>query len=316
MEELFSDFAKAVIAGLSVSEKSTPSRFLYDAAGDALFQEIMALPEYYLTRTEFEILTTHATSIVSQIDTNLPLQLVELGAGDGIKTKILLRKLYEMKVDVEYFPIDISKNALNSLKVSVQLEFPDLKINTQQAEYFEALQLLKNNNKTQKLVLFLGSNIGNMSNEEMNSFLELLHKSLNDKDKVLIGLDLVKNSETILAAYNDAAGVTKKFNVNLLRRMNQELGANFNLNLWKHLPMYDEQQQAALSFLESTQQQTVSFEKIALKVDFKLGEKIYTERSQKFTELQIAALAKHAGFTELMHYKNTEFAFVCALWKV
>jgi len=103
----------------------------------------MALPEYYLTRTEFEILTTHATSIVSQIDTNLPLQLVELGAGDGIKTKILLRKLYEMKVDVEYFPIDISKNALNSLKVSVQLEFPDLKINTQQAEYFEALQLLK-----------------------------------------------------------------------------------------------------------------------------------------------------------------------------
>jgi len=155
-----------------------------------------------------------------------------------------------------------------------------------------------------------------MSNEEMNSFLELLHKSLNDKDKVLIGLDLVKNSETILAAYNDAAGVTKKFNVNLLRRMNQELGANFNLNLWKHLPMYDEQQQAALSFLESTQQQTVSFEKIALKVDFKLGEKIYTERSQKFTELQIAALAKHAGFTELMHYKNTEFAFVCALWKV
>jgi dimethylhistidine N-methyltransferase len=316
MDKKLTDLGKAVLTGLKGSEKSIPSRFLYDQIGDVLFQEIMALPEYYLSRTEFDLLTEYAGSILSFIDINKSLQLIELGAGDGIKTKILLRKLLEMKTKVEYLPIDISRNALDSLKSSVLQEFPGLKMFPQQAEYFEALEILKGKTDKQKLVLFLGSNIGNMTLEEMHIFLKQLNKNLNKGEYVLIGFDLVKAPETILAAYNDKAGVTKEFNLNLLRRMNRELGANFHLNKWKHAPIFDIKQQAALSFLESTEQQTVYFEELSFKVDFEAGEKINTERSQKFTELQITTFAQQAGFEEVMNFKSLDFEYVCALWKV
>ena len=316
MDKKLTDLGKAFLIGLNGSEKSIPSRFLYDQIGDALFQEIMALPEYYLTRTEFDLLTEHAASILSFVDANKSLQLIELGAGDGIKTKILLRKLLEMKTEVEYLPIDISGNALDSLKNSVLQEFPGLKIFPQQAEYFEALEILKVKTLKQKLVLFLGSNIGNMTLEEMQVFLKQINQNLNKGEYVLIGFDLVKAPETILAAYNDKAGVTKEFNLNLLRRMNRELGANFDLNKWKHAPIFDEKQQAALSFLESTEQQTIHFEELSLNVEFKAGEKISTERSQKFTVSQIREYAQLAGFEEVMNFKSLDFEYVCALWKV
>jgi L-histidine N-alpha-methyltransferase len=316
MDKKLSDLGKAILIGLNGSEKSIPSRFLYDQIGDALFQEIMALPEYYLTRTEFDLLTEYAASILSFVDANKSLQLIELGAGDGIKTKILLRKLLEMKIEVEYLPIDISGNALDSLKNSVLQELPGLEIFPQQAEYFEALEILKGKTDKQKLVLFLGSNIGNMTLEEMQVFLKQINQNLNKGEYVLIGFDLVKAPETILAAYNDKAGVTKEFNLNLLRRMNRELGANFDLNKWKHAPIFDEKQQAALSFLESTEQQTIHFEELSLNVEFKAAEKISTERSQKFTESQIKAYAQLAGFEEVMNFKSLDFEYVCALWKV
>jgi dimethylhistidine N-methyltransferase len=316
MDKKLSDLGKAILVGLNGSEKSIPSRFLYDQIGDALFQEIMALPEYYLTRTEFDLLTEYAASILSFVDANKSLQLIELGAGDGIKTKILLRKLLEMKTEVEYLPIDISGNALDSLKNSVLQEFPGLEIFPQQAEYFEALEILKVKADKQKLVLFLGSNIGNMTLEEMQVFLKQINQNLNKGEYVLIGFDVVKAPETILAAYNDKAGVTKEFNLNLLRRMNRELGANFDLDKWKHAPIFDEKQQAALSFLESTEQQTIHFEELSLNVEFKAAEKISTERSQKFTESQIRAYAQLAGFEEVMNFKSLDFEYVCALWKV
>jgi dimethylhistidine N-methyltransferase len=316
MDKKLNDLGKAVLTGLKGSEKSIPSRFLYDQIGDALFQEIMALPEYYLTRTEFDLLTENSTKILSHLDTNKPLQLIELGAGDGIKTKILLRELLKMRLDLEYLPIDISGNALNTLKNSVIQEFSDLKMYPQKAEYFEALEILKGKSDKQKLVLFLGSNIGNMNWEEIINFLMQLRKNLNIGDFVLIGFDLIKNPEIILPAYNDKAGVTKEFNLNLLRRMNRELGANFNLDKWKHVPVYDLQQQAALSFLESLEKQTVNFENLNSKIDFKKGEKIYTERSQKFTDVEISALAQKAVFEEVMNFKAIKFEYLCALWKV
>lgn len=310
---LDSTFATEVLEGLSAQPKRLSSKWFYDELGDALFQQIMAMPEYYLTRAEYWILEKHSKEIVKLLPSDF--QLVELGAGDGTKTKILLNEIIRGKYFVKYFPIDISENALTKLKKTLQDEYP--KLNTQgiQAEYFTALKSPILNNEKQKLILFLGSNIGNLNQAQSFDFFKQLFDSINPGDFVFTGFDRVKDPKTILQAYNDRKGITAEFNLNLLRRMNRELNSDFDLSKFYHLPEYDEEIKAAVSFLVSKDDQEIHFGKLNKTISFRAGEKIHTEISRKFTLEEIQELGFNTGFEVIMDFHSEGNAFTNSLWK-
>ncbi len=288
-------FAEDVRRGLTSDPKSLLSRYFYDAAGDKLFQKIMELPEYYLTGCEFEILQTHWSSILRQMD-GLPFDLVELGAGDGLKTRILIRQFLTQKADFHYLPIDISGSVLEHLREVLNEKWPDLPVTPVEGEYFSALHDIDRLSDRRKLVLFLGSNIGNMDQERAAGFLRRLRSSLRPDDLLLVGFDLKKDPEVILAAYNDSQGVTREFNLNLLRRINRELEADFDLSAFRHWPTYNPLSGDTKSFLVSEKEQTVRIKALELEVPFRKWEAIDMELSKKYDRPEIEWLAEHAGF--------------------
>ncbi len=224
------NFKEDIAAGLNADQKYLPSRYFYDAEGDKIFQEIMKMPEYYLTKAEFEILSTQAEDILAAIKANgREFDLVEFGAGDGYKTKILIEKLIAAGANFRYIPIDISKDVLVNLKADFQKLFPHLEIRPENSEYFQALEEINNKSQNPKVVLFLGSSIGNFREDSTVKFLNGLNNKLNKGDYAFIGFDLKKNPKIILDAYNDKQGITKSFNLNLLKRINRELGADFDI---------------------------------------------------------------------------------------
>jgi dimethylhistidine N-methyltransferase len=306
-------FAQDVWEGLSSTPKRLSSRWFYDEIGDALFQQIMAMPEYYLTRAEYRILEKNAGDILQQLSSTF--QLVELGAGDGTKTKLILKEIAQLGKIVKYSPIDISENALIKLQESLQIEFPELNTEYVQAEYFSALKSPVLNNKTQKLILFLGSNIGNLNQEQSLDFFKQLYDSIQPGDLVLTGFDRVKDPEKILLAYNDPTGITSKFNLNLLQRINSELEANFNLDEFYHQPEYNAKMKAAVSFLVSKTDQTVQIKKINKSVTFRSGEKIHTEISRKLTLEDIEEMADKSGFRVIKNYHSDQSEFTDSLWQ-
>lgn len=308
-----STFGQDVIEGLSSTPKRLSSRWFYDEIGDALFQEIMAMPEYYLTRAEYWILEEHAKSILQHLSPTF--QMVELGAGDGTKTKLLLKELLHSGNEVKYFPIDISENALFKLQESLQIEYPELKTEYIQADYFAALKSSALNNQTQKLILFLGSNIGNLDQEQSFDFFKQLFDSIQPGDFVLTGFDRVKDSEKILLAYNDPQGITAKFNLNLLQRINSEFDADFNLVAFYHQPEYNPQLKAAVSFIVSKTEQTVQIKGLNKTILFAAGEKIHTEISRKFTLEDIAEIADKSGFQIIRNYHAVQEEFTDSLWQ-
>ena len=276
-------FEQDVLDGLSAASKSIPSKYFYNEKGDALFVEIMNLPEYYLTRAELEIFTNYTASIIEalRLKKDIPFNFVELGAGDGTKTIILLRELLRQGFDFTYMPIDISENALSLLKEKIenQLEHPN--VQPVAGDYFTSLEKIKFSSKP-TVVLFLGSSLGNMLDEEASRFLKQLSARLKQGDVLLLGTDNIKEVEVVLPAYNDAAGVTAAFNFNLLDRINEELGADFNIAQFKHSPEYTMEDGVAKSFLESLQQQSVYFPGTETYIHFAKGEKIQTESSRKY----------------------------------
>ncbi len=288
-------FAEDVRRGLTSDPKSLLSRYFYDAAGDKLFQKIMELPEYYLTGCEFEILQTHWSSILRQMD-GLPFDLVELGAGDGLKTRILIRQFLAQKADFHYLPIDISGSVLEHLREVLNEKWPDLPVTPVEGEYFSALHDIDRLSDRRKLVLFLGSNIGNMDQERAAGFLRRLRSSLRPDDLLLVGFDLKKDPEVILAAYNDSQGVTREFNLNLLRRINRELEADFDLSAFRHWPTYNPLSGDTKSFLVSEKEQSVRIKALELEVPFRKWEAIDMELSKKYDRPEIEWLAEHAGF--------------------
>jgi L-histidine Nalpha-methyltransferase len=306
-------FATDVWEGLSSNPKRLSSRWFYDEIGDALFQQIMAMPEYYLTRAEYWILEHYASEIIHQLPKRF--QLLELGAGDGTKTKLLLNEILRSNYSVKYFPIDISENALGKLITSLQIEYPNLNSESIQAEYFTALKSPILNNSEQKLILFLGSNIGNLNYEQSLDFFKQLFNSINSGDFVLTGFDRVKDPEIILRAYNDQNGITAKFNLNLLNRINRELDADFNLDAFYHQPEYDNKIQAAVSFLVSKNDQTVHLKKLNRFVKFRSKERIHTEISRKFTQDDIGELAYKSGFRLIKNYHSEKNEFTDSLWQ-
>lgn len=287
-----------VRAGLQTTPKRLSSRFFYDAEGSRIFAQIMHSPEYYLTRSEYEILDTHKVDLLQQFTADArPFELVELGAGDGLKTKILLSFFVRQNADFTYAPVDISVDALGGLVADVSQEWPDLRLNPRHADYFDALEQLSEASNARRIVLFLGSNIGNFTPAEAVDFYRQLHDRLQPGDLVLTGFDLQKHPAVIHAAYNDRQGLTRAFNLNLLRRINRELDANFDLTAFDHYEVYNPETGEARSYLVSQKAQTVWIEALDLTVPFQYGEVIHTEISRKFTRAQIENLAQKTGFS-------------------
>lgn len=290
-------FKKDVDQGLSQSSKYISSKYFYDEIGDALFAKIMHLPEYYLTRSELEIFKNQSNKIIDHLEINKDqyFELIELGAGDGLKTKELLKCLQERGFHFDYFPVDISQNALDILEKSIKKDLPKVNVVKKQGDYFEMLASFKERTKP-KVILFLGSNIGNMSDEIATEFIYNLGSNLHKNDKLLLGVDLIKEKSVVLPAYNDNSGVTKDFNLNLLHRMNTELGANFVIHQFEHLPEYSEKEGIAKSFLASKANQNVYFKSLDKTYSFTKGEKIATEISRKYNDNILQKILKPTDF--------------------
>ena len=290
------DLAHHVAEGLAREPKTLSSMYFYDDAGSRLFQQIMALPEYYPTRAEFAIFREHGAAIGTALGGTAgePFTLLELGAGDGAKTKLLLRELLAANSAFTYAPVDISAGAMDGLVAALSQELPALRVVPVVETYADALDQLRTQ-PGRKAVLFLGSNIGNFGPAERLDFLRQLAAPLHADDRLLIGFDLRKDPRRIRAAYDDAQGITAAFNLNLLTRLNRELGADFDLARWQHFTDYEPLTGAVRSFLVSTEAQAVHFRELELTVPFAAWEVIHTENSYKFTRPQVEALAAEAG---------------------
>lgn len=304
-----------VRTGLQQTPKRLSSRFFYDAEGSRIFQAIMHTPEYYLTRSEYEILDTCKADLLHCFaPADGAFELVELGAGDGLKTKLLLRYFEEQNADFAYAPVDISADALAGLVADVSQQWPDLRLNPRHDDYFAALEQLAQESGARRVVLFLGSNVGNFTPDEAVDFYQQLHDRLQPGDLVLTGFDLQKHPAIIHAAYNDQQGLTKAFNLNLLRRINCELDADFNLAAFDHYETYNPETGEARSYLVSQCAQTVRIGLLDMVVPFQVGEIIHTEISRKFTHAQIEQLAQRSGFSVAAWFTDSRAYFADVLF--
>ncbi|RTE52898.1 L-histidine N(alpha)-methyltransferase [Arenibacter aquaticus] len=289
-------FAQEVKKGLTDFPKHLSSKFIYDQNGDRIFQKIMEMPSYYLTNCEYDTLKRNRRKIVDLFTQNSnSINLIELGAGDGKKTKLLLEELSKGNTCFKYSPIDISQNALDLLQSSLSQEYPNIKVDPYQGTYIESLKTIGNTGDEKKIILFLGSNIGNLLHEQAVLFLQELKKTMKDEDMIFLGCDQKKDPQTILDAYNDPEGITEAFNKNILARINTELEGNFNLDKFKHWEVYDPQTGTAKSYLVSIEPQDVSIKALDLELTFAQWETIHTEISQKYDDLTINALVDKAG---------------------
>ena len=307
-------FLQDVKEGLSSPSKYLQSKYFYDAAGDVIFQQIMNCPEYYLTRSEMEIFTTQTKQIADIfINDSLEFDIVELGAGDATKSVHLLKELLSKKVSFTYFPVDISTHVIHQLNEKLPAELPGLKLEGLNGEYFTMLKKAKTISNKIKVVLFLGSNIGNIPLENCGKFCSALRGHLNIGDLVLIGFDLQKEPQVILDAYNDKGGFTRNFNLNLLRRINHELSGNFEVNQFKHYASYDPASGACKSYLISLKDQQVEIADHTF--SFAKYEPVYMEVSQKFTVAQTNEMAINNGFKPVHHFYDSKGWFVDAVWQ-
>ncbi len=304
-------FEEEVLKGLLATNKSLPSKYFYDAKGDELFQQIMHLEEYYLTNKELEIFTSHKQGILETISNGEPFRIIELGAGDGLKTKILLKHFMDCSVDFTYTPVDISGNVLEILERSLFEELPELNIESYQGDYFDALSEISSRPE-KDIVFFLGSNIGNFSHEEAVSFLSNLRGHLKSSDMLFMGVDLKKDPSAILSAYNDSKGVTREFNLNLLDRINSELDADFNRENFMHYPYYNPQTGECRSYLISTIEQDVHV--AGELVHFRAWEAIFMEISKKYDEVQLKELAEQTGFQIVRSFQDEKNWFSDVVW--
>ncbi len=312
MNKFFND----VWEGLNATPKRLSSKYFYDEAGDKLFQEIMQTPEYYLTNCELEIFSEKTDEISElMLSHSTSFDLVELGAGDAMKSTFLLKNLQDRKADFVYYPIDISAHVIENLSDKLPDEIPGIRINGMNGEYFDMLKQIKKISSRKKVVLFLGSSIGNIPFEHTGDFLNELHQQLNPGDLLLTGFDLKKDPRLILAAYNDASGATKRFNLNLLQRINRELDADFNLAGFEHYPVYDEASGACKSYLKSLSKQRVRIGEVGW-VHFAKGEMIFMEISQKYSLQQTDELARANAFKPVKHIFDNKEWFLDTIWQV
>lgn len=308
-------FAVDVLVGLCEPRKALPSKYLYDARGSELFQKITELPEYYLTNCELDIIQNQPDKITACVK-DKPFNLVELGAGDGRKTAVLLQYILDQKYDVRYVPIDISEAAMDGLVATMEKQFPSLDVQGLVSEYYNGLKWLNNRHSRRNFTMILGSSLGNFTPAEARVFLRNVWSTLNPDDYLLIGFDLKKDIELFLSAYNDSQGVTREFNLNVLKRINRELGGHFNVDNFRHFGTYDVFSGAMESYLVSLERQSVLIEEIGRSFGFKPWEPIHTEYSYKYLTSDIETLAAQTGFVvESVLYDSKRY-FADAIWRV
>ncbi len=310
------EFAYDVLVGLSERPKRLASKYFYDDAGSRYFQRIMELPEYYPTECETEILRRHAASLTEPLR-GAPFNLVDLGAGDGKKTMIVLEHLASIGADFTYVPIDISEGAMRQLVHTIRSRMPAVRVEGLVCEYADGVRYLgREQTERSNLVLFLGSNVGNFNAVQARAFLRRLWSALRDGDHALIGFDLKKDIEVLLAAYNDEQGVTAEFNLNLLRRMNRELGADFDVSTFRHYGTYNVFSGAMESYLVSLEPQVVRVDALEQSFAFDAWEPVHTEYSYKYLRSDVEALARDTGFTSVARFEDSRGWFLDALWRV
>ncbi|MEA1897308.1 MAG: L-histidine N(alpha)-methyltransferase [Bacteroidota bacterium] len=310
-------FAKDTLEGLSATHKYLSSKYFYDAKGSRIFQDIMQMPEYYLTDCELEIFRNRKQEIFEAFtEQDARYNLIELGAGDGLKTKVLLSHLLYKKANFEYTPIDISEQAINNLVLDLEQKIPGIKINGKVGDYFHLIERISQYDHSKKIILFLGSNIGNFNKSQSLSFLNKLNSQMQSGDLLFIGFDLKKDQNIILKAYNDPHGHTAAFNLNLLQRINNELNANFNLDNFRHVEVYDPESGTAKSKLISLKKQEIIIYDLNKIISFEQGESIFMEVSQKYDMEMIMDIANKSGFEIVRNLYDKRQYFVNSLWKL
>jgi L-histidine N-alpha-methyltransferase len=297
--------AAAVREGLAAGPKRLPAWLFYDAEGSRLFDQITQLPEYYLTRTERGIFSAHAGDIVARAaqcdpgateDKPARLRIAELGAGSADKTRLLLRAAAARQGTLLYEPVDVSSSALQAARERIEGEIPGVHVLPRVMDYTRGFDLYPAAHGERRLVLYIGSSIGNFEPQQASEVLEIIRSGLEPGDALLLGVDLRKDESTLLAAYDDAAGVTARFNLNLLARLNRELGADFDLESFSHRAVWNPAESRIEMHLESLIDQRVKLPALDLEAEFESGERIHTENSYKYAPGQAEEMLSEAGF--------------------
>jgi L-histidine N-alpha-methyltransferase len=291
-----SQISAAVSEGLLSRPKWLPSWLFYDAAGSRLFDQITELPEYYVTRTERAILEQRAEEIVQRAADGQALRIVELGAGSCDKTRLLLRAAVDRQDTLVYEPVDVSATALMEAQERLESEISGLLVSPRIADYTRDFALEPPSPGERRLVLYIGSSIGNFEPSEAQRLLSGLRAALVSGDALLLGVDMVKDRDTLLAAYDDAAGVTAAFNRNILARINRELGADFDPEAFRHRAVWNRFRSRIEMHLGNQLPQTVKIPSLDLRLEFQAGETIHTENSYKYQPRQAETMLRAAGF--------------------
>jgi L-histidine Nalpha-methyltransferase len=307
------EFMYDVLVGLSKVNKEIQSKYFYDERGGELFNQITRHPDYYLTECELEILNTWKKEL-SILLKKEPFNLVELGPGEGIKTCILIDQFLEDDLDFSYCAIDICKKYLTHTIDNVKKQRPNLEAIALNSDYLTGIKWLSSTSKKRNFLLFLGSSIGNFNLNATKEFLRMIRSFLHPGDLILIGFDLLKDIDMLKRAYNDKDGITREFNLNLLKRMNDELGANFNINAFQHHANYNVHSQAMESFLLSSKEQIVYFESLKKSFGFKKYEPIHVESSQKYLLSHVENLAHTSKFKLVRNFTDSRQYFLNSLW--
>jgi dimethylhistidine N-methyltransferase len=298
-----SPFGSEVYHGLTAHPKTLSPWLFYDAAGSQLFEQITELPEYYPTRTERSIFATHADEIVAAAAGCEPLTMIELGAGTATKTGLLLKAAVRRQGEVTYHAIDVSGSALDEAKERIEAELEGVAVVPRVCDYTEGLGQIDAPGQ-RRMVLYIGSSIGNFEPADALEILRDIRKDLKPGEKLLLGVDMVKDTKALIPAYDDAAGVTAAFNKNVLTRINRELGANFNLNLFRHRALWNEEFSRIEMHLESLIAQQISIPALELEVKMQRGETIHTENSYKFRDEGVIEMLERAGFHLSDHWTD------------
>lgn len=312
-------FYKDILEGLRSTPKYLPSKYFYDAAGDRIFQEIMNCEAYYPFNCELEIFSAKTAELAKFITApGDAFDLIELGPGDCTKSSYLLRHLVNEGIQFNYVPIDISANIIQSLNTALPNEIKGLRVAGLNGEYLRMLQQTSRSSKNRKVLLFLGSNLGNMLPGAALALSQALRGCLLPGDLAIIGLDLKKDPRVVLAAYNDTEGLTRRFNLNLLERINRELNGNFDISKFEHFPTYDPASGACKSYIVSIEDQMLSIGLHSNReiIRLKKGESIFMEVSQKYDIEEIKLLAQSAGFSVGGYFYDSKHWFVDTIWEV
>ncbi len=312
--EALGPVAVAVAEGLLAPTKSLPPWLFYDAEGSRLFEEITRLPEYYLTRAEAQIFADHADEIVAAALSGAqdPLKVIELGAGTATKTQTILDAVVRTQGSVDYLPIDVSAEALAIAHRRLAREAPQVRVRPLPMQHVEALAEVRRLGP-RRMVLFIGSSIGNYDDDDAIALLRAVRASVAEGAALLVGTDTKKAPERVLPAYDDAQGVTARFNLGLLRRINDELGGHFDLSLFRHVARWNEPASRVELYLESTVDQRVPIDALAVDVALAAGERIHTESSHKYDDAHAERLFRAAGFAPTQTWRDRERLFAVRL---